>query len=241
MRAAQALPQLQSKLRIERARMRLRLVTPLSAKPELDRLLAAQGANIEYQDLGLNGQQLTTVCLADPGCYRAIHALAASLPGGRLEVIALAATGEGSAQDAFDAGPAAPMRPAAAAPAAEPVLASEERRNGVAAAPAGAARPAPQRRASEPGAHAQPDPGAEVLYAAGPIAELPERYAARRERFAELDTLQPGWSVELRGRRGGDDAVDAFFVSPAGDSVGSFANARRAALAAHKMAACTGS
>ena len=59
--------------------------------------------------------QLTTVCLADPGCYRAIHALAASLPGGRLEVIALAATGEGSAQDAFDAGPTAPARPAATA------------------------------------------------------------------------------------------------------------------------------
>lgn len=65
--------------------------------------------------------QLTTVCLADPGCYRAIHALAASLPGGRLEVIALAATGEGSAQDAFDNGPAAPAAPAAAAePAAAP-------------------------------------------------------------------------------------------------------------------------
>ena len=54
---AQALPQLQAKLRIERARMRLRLLAPLSAKPELDRLLAAQGAVIEYQDLGLNGQQ----------------------------------------------------------------------------------------------------------------------------------------------------------------------------------------
>ena len=65
--------------------------------------------------------QLTTVCLADPGCYRAIHALAASLPGGRLEVIALAATGEGSAQDAFDAGSAAPAAPAAAAePATAP-------------------------------------------------------------------------------------------------------------------------
>jgi len=59
----QALPQLQAKLRIERARMRLRLLAPLSAKPELDRLLAAQGAAIEYQDLGLNGQQ---ACLAPP-------------------------------------------------------------------------------------------------------------------------------------------------------------------------------
>ena len=37
--------------------MRLRLLAPLGAKPELERLLAAQGATIEYQDLGLNGQQ----------------------------------------------------------------------------------------------------------------------------------------------------------------------------------------
>ena len=59
----QALPQLQAKLRIERARMRLRLLAPLSAKPELDRLLAAQAAAIEFQDLGLNGQQ---ACLAPP-------------------------------------------------------------------------------------------------------------------------------------------------------------------------------
>ena len=56
-RCAQALPQLQAKLRIERARMRLRLLAPLGAKPELERLLAEQGATIEYQDLGLNGQQ----------------------------------------------------------------------------------------------------------------------------------------------------------------------------------------
>ena len=55
-----------------------------------------------------------------------------------------------------------------------------------------------------------------MLYAAGPVAGMPERYVARRERFAELDTLQLGWRVELRGRRGGDDAVDAFFFSPAG-------------------------
>ncbi len=51
----------------------------------------------------------------------------------------------------------------------------------------------------------------QVLYAAGPVAGVPERYEARRERFAELDMLQPGWRVELRGRRGGDDDVDAFF------------------------------
>jgi hypothetical protein len=44
---------------------------------------------------------------------------------------------------------------------------------------------------------------------------MPERFAARRARFADLDGLQPGWRVELRGRGGGDDAVDALFFSPA--------------------------
>lgn len=32
----------------------------------------------------------------------------------------------------------------------------------------------------------------------GSIAGLPEEHASRKERFAELDTLQPGWEVELR-------------------------------------------
>ncbi len=65
------------------------------------------------------------MCLAEPGCYRAIHALVQSLPGGRLEVIALAATGEGSAQDAFDAAQAPAQPPAAAS---EPAPAPAETR-----------------------------------------------------------------------------------------------------------------
>ena len=54
-----------------------------------------------------------------------------------------------------------------------------------------------------------------VIYARGTITGLPEAHASRKERFTELDDLQPGWEVELRGRKGGT-TVDAFFFSPTG-------------------------
>lgn len=104
----------------------------------------------------------------------------------------------------------------------------------VAAAAAGAAPP--RRR---PGAGGEAGGGAgegAVVYARGPIGGLPEEHASRRERFAELDTLQPGWTVELRARGAGVEGapLDAVFYSPAGERVGAYANARRLALAAHK-------
>ncbi|KAF6252326.1 SBDS protein C-terminal domain-containing protein [Scenedesmus sp. NREL 46B-D3] len=75
--------------------------------------------------------------------------------------------------------------------------------------------------------------GQRVLYARGCVADLPEEYATRKERFAELDQLQSGWQVELSSR---GETVDAVFYSPAGTKVGTFAAARRQALAAHKAA-----
>lgn len=55
----------------------------------------------------------------------------------------------------------------------------------------------------------------EVIYPRGSISGLPEAHASRKERFAELEDLQQGWEVELRGRKGGT-TVDAFFFSPTG-------------------------
>lgn len=52
----------------------------------------------------------------------------------------------------------------------------------------------------------------DVVYS-GSIAAMPDDHASRRERFAEIDALQPGWTVELRPR---GSTVDASFVSPAG-------------------------
>lgn len=56
----------------------------------------------------------------------------------------------------------------------------------------------------------------EVVYARGPMADVPEAHASRRERFAELDELQPGWQVELCSR-GAGGAIDAIFYSPSGE------------------------
>ncbi len=55
-----------------------------------------------------------------------------------------------------------------------------------------------------------------VVYPRGPVAQLPDEHASRRERFAELDELQPGWQVELRSR-GEGGAIDAVFYSPTGE------------------------
>ena len=41
-----------------------------------------------------------------------------------------------------------------------------------------------------------------ILYPRGPIADMSEEHAGRRDRFAPLDAIQPGWSVELRQKAG---------------------------------------
>ena len=71
------------------------------------------------------------------------------------------------------------------------------------------------------------------MYARGPIAAMPEEYASRRDRFAPLDGLQEGWTVELRRRVGGS-VVDAVFFGPDGVGYKAFADARREALRASK-------
>ena len=55
-----------------------------------------------------------------------------------------------------------------------------------------------------------------AVYLRGPVAGIPDEHASRRERFAELDELQPGWQVELRSR-GAGGTVDAVFFSPEGE------------------------
>ena len=74
-------------------------------------------------------------------------------------------------------------------------------------------------------------PATVIVFPRAPIALLPEAHASRRERFAELDTLSPGWLVELRARPG-STVVDAIFYAPDGTEFKSFADARRVALKA---------
>ena len=47
------------------------------------------------------------------------------------------------------------------------------------------------------------------------MAGIPDEHASRRERFAELDELQPGWVVKLSTKADGG-TVDATFTSPGG-------------------------
>lgn len=245
--ALEALPILQSRFPIERARMRLKVTIPLTSGDELKVLLASKGAVTEEQDL--HGSMLSVVCLLDPGAYRAVHALVQGAGGGgRVEVMALAATaGEADAQAEFESLTltSAPTTSSAAAQpvhqqsadgtilvsAPSPAMASSS--GFVAARPIGG--PPAHRRAPQ-GATADDSSGFTVLYSRGPLAGLPEEHASRRERFAELDTLQPGWTVELRAR-GEGSTVEAVFFSPTGQRVGAFAGARRMALQASKQAA----
>jgi hypothetical protein len=185
------------------------------------------------------------VLQVEPGVFRNLHTFMQDTTNrtGRIEVLSFAVTAmdAGGSED-FNTLPAA-AAPVAAAAADGAAAASTSGRHADAAA-GGISTPSRQQHparphsgtagAAEAGAGAGAGgaaAGGRVLYAKGPIAGLPEEFASRKERFAELDQLQAGWAVELRSR---GDTVDAVFYAPDGTLVGTYATARRQALAAHK-------
>jgi hypothetical protein len=193
----------------------------------------------------------------EPGVFRELHNFMQASPEqqGRIEVLSFAVTadGAGGLDDFGTPAAAAPSSSAAAAAGADGSTyangstqpeASTSAPAAAAAAVGAASRPGMVRPAAGRGSSAlqngQPSSGssssgkANVLYARGPVASIPEEYATRRQRFAELDQLQPGWTVELRQK---GEVVDAVFFTPEGQAVGAFANARRQALQAHKQLA----
>lgn len=228
--------------------MRLRITVPLDSGDDLNDLLARKGAAIEERDLA--GAMLSTLCLVEPGAFREIHALVQGAKGGgRVEVVALAATADADMSGGIES--LAPSKPAAqpqqqmvitlddpstqSRAAVAPVArASAAGSSGYAAAPV-STLPAPRRNFGAGSIGTGAGAGDIVVYPKGPVAGLPEEHASRRERFAELDALQPGWQVELRCK-GEGGSVDAVFYSPAGQRVGAFAMARRQALQASKEA-----
>jgi hypothetical protein len=253
--ALEALPRLQAQFPIERARMRFRIAAPAAAADALRAALAEQSASVELEELrnenvigallacstGVAPDALTcfaaVTCTADPGSYRAFHAFTRSeacLGAGRLEVLSLAVAESGTL-DGDDSLPLQHAPPAetqatrretvdalADALAQAPLLAKPAARaGGDAAAPAATAAAAAS--------------AAVVVFPRAPIASLPEAHASRRERFAELDTLSPGWLVELRARPG-STVVDATLFAPDGTEFKSFADARRSALKARGAA-----
>lgn len=201
------------------------------------------------------GLNISVVCLVEPGLFRVMHAFIQSSGqgAGRLEVVSLAATRDESSQpsevhmglEALSLGPStsaqfhaytqsATLQKGEDAAISSAVLVSSGY-VAAAPAPAAAAHASTARRSMAARAAAHATSEEQVVYR-GSIAGLPDEHASRRERFAELDTLQPGWTVELR-IRGEGGTVDAVFFSPSGERVGSFVVARRLALQASKAKA----
>jgi hypothetical protein len=164
---------------------------------------------------------------------------------GRIEVLSFAVTAAeaAAAADEFNSLALEKAAAAAAGDAAAATAASSEDAAVVTSSSSSSRASHPRQHPRATAAAAAAGRGAEstaaassgqrVLYPRGSIADLPEEFATRKERFAELDQLQPGWQVELSSR---GETVDAVFYSPEGAKVGTFATARRQALAAHKAA-----
>ncbi|KAJ9524185.1 hypothetical protein QJQ45_004976 [Haematococcus lacustris] len=228
--ALEALKVLQGRFPIQRARMRLRLALPLEHQAALMEQL--EGGEVTLEGSEVQGAATFSATVqVEPGLFRQLHAFMQSTARGkgRLEVISFAVTAEGASADEFGAQPppATPPTPLPSSPTSPDQEASRGEARGTTGAPAAAAA------GQGSGAAGPAPPCSSVLYPAGPIAGLPEAHAQRRERFAELDSLQPGWTVELRSK---GDAVEAVFFKPgSGECVGAFANARRLALAASRM------
>ena len=254
--ALAALPKLQTVFPIERAPMRFKFAfadAPAFAAyrhPTLE-MLATLDAKVERVT------ETEIVCTADPSAYRACDKFVRERTGGtgRLEVVTMAVM-EGKADQAADPAAAASLAADAPRDRATPAGSSD---SGVAFATrelsralaessseassseaSGAARLTTRRVArdaagegEEAGAGAMGEGTYEILYARGKIAEMPEAFASRRDRFAPLDGIQAGWTVELR-KRAGSSVVDAVFFDPDGVGYKAFADARREALRASK-------
>lgn len=235
--AVEVLPLLAARFPIQRARMRLRAELPAAA---LEDLRALGGDRLEVQESELRPDgRLALVLLADPGLFRPLHTFVQGLGGGgTVQVLELAAfsaasrdadAGLWSAEDAAELSRGVDaLRVGEDGKGAAPGASEAGTRLGDAAAK----NPLPRgsRRAAAPAFVAE---DASVLYARGPVVGLPEAFASRRERFAELDRLQEGWTCEILGR-GGGETVDAVFYAPSGAKVGAFVNARRMALQASR-------
>jgi ribosome maturation protein SDO1 len=235
LQANETLPLLQAQFPIERAQMLLRIVVPVGSSQDFQALLARRRAVLTEQNI--EGDDLVVECCIDPGAYRELNSFVVDEgQRGRLDVVSLAAFGEdkddtvGSDDKAGDAaGDGRGMGGAEFIVEATAGMGIQDQRDGPAqaapaAAPAMAPRPVVRREKVEE----------TVLYPRGPISDMPEEYAARKERFLEIEGLQEGWTVQLQTKGGSAEVLDAVFFGPGGEKIGSFAMARRRALAHSK-------
>ncbi len=238
LQANETLPLLQAQFPIERAQMLLRIVVPVGSSQDFQALLSRRRAVVTEQNI--EGDDLVVECCIDPGAYRELNAFVVDEgQRGRLDVVSLAAFGEekddvagnegGDGDGDVAAGEGRVMGGAEFVVERTAGLNIQDQRDvpaqaAPAAAPAMVPRPVVRREKVEE----------TVLYPRGPISGMPEEYAARRERFEEIDGLQEGWTVQLQTKGGSAEVLDAVFWGPAGEKIGSFAMARRRALAHSK-------
>lgn len=217
--AVEALPLLKDRFPIERARMYLKIHVPLSCCQELESVLKNENASIEEDEIC--GSMVVLKCYIDPGSYRIVNKYVQdSASDSRMEILSFRDTGHGVAFD-------------------DPELMEQESNkkddqiiNNISEKPEMIFERANSSVATKDGVSriVQEGPEFVILYPQGPISLLPAEFAKRKERFEELDILQPGWTVQLQ-TRGQGAAVDAVFFSPFGEKVGTYAAARRMAIA----------
>ena len=229
--ALEALPVLQAQFPIERAKMSIKLSGPMDKRDQLLAIVESFEGIVSSQIEEANAETCSALVQIEPSTYRDLHNRVQSELGGRgrLVVLDMAVVAEGLQADEFsnlqgerqarEKEAASSARPGDAQ-LEPPVATPTTTRRSVADMPSGSGV------RKEVGAGESQPP----IYR-GSIQGLPEAHASRRERFAELDTLQAGWLVELRNK---GDTVEAVFFSPSGDRVGAFTSARRQALASSK-------
>lgn len=221
LQAVEALPLLKAKFPIERAQMQLRIIVPAFVSLELQKILKEKSASILEQSI--EGESLTVECCIDPGAYRDVYGFVQDEgQHGRLEVVSLSAFADTAiSEDDQDL-----STNHGNSKTGDASMMDTDATN------SGAGISGQQPRIVPP-VYEPSMLEEKILFEKGPIAALPDEYASRRERFSEIDDLQPGWTVQLK-TKGSNSVIDAIFFDPCGDMVGPFARARRMALAYSK-------
>lgn len=227
-----ALPLLKQRFPIDRSHMRLQINLPQSSYGELKDMLRTREAIVEEEDIQETMVKIT--CLIEPGAFRAVHSLVQQAGiGGRVDVVSVAAgVGEPKQSCAASSDKLEKFEILKLTDRVD-TEAKKDRgstRSSIDRKPDPMARTMQSHRGVATGREVHENSVSSVVYPRGPIGGLPDEHASRKERFAELDQLQSGWTVELRAREAGGP-VEAIFYAPDDQRVGAFAVARRLALA----------
>lgn len=185
------LPLLKQQFPIDRARMRLKLAVPLDVRDALEAELRAKDAVVEGEEMA--GGAASLIVQVEPGLFRDLHNFLQTQAhgAGRIEVMNLAVMAEGASADEFANMTSAMARATLASNTAAAAAAAQEAGPGPGSAAAGRvpgmSSPAAllkrgQQREAAAAPAASGGSGGDVVYARGPIADLPEAHASRKVR-----------------------------------------------------------